>query len=311
MTTTAPLDPIEAIAAHSAPVNHIAFAEGGRLMATADTEMRAKVWRGRECFLELDMRSISDKVRPTERVRGIRFSADAERIIVAAGENVAAFGVASANPEPIWTYVAPRLFAFLIISPTSIAVSERNTLAAAFDNGTIAIWDSLGNRTALIRHNASPRQLTFIPDERIIGTDGFSVSLWRPDERKPLWHRPSRERIYGLAASSNGEYVAVRRLYSTTVYEIDSGEKVVEHKQGRGLPLLAFAPDTNVLAIGTQHAINLYDVKSGAHGRLALEEAELISLTFLPDGSPVVAGCSDGRIRVWENPLFRSQALKV
>jgi|GEM_PF-1227663 len=304
MTQTHSLAAIEAFAAHDDPVNHIAFAEHGQIMATADTAMRVRIWRGRELIREFDMRNISDKVRPTERIRGIKFVSDGDRLIVAAGEHVASFKVNSITDKPDWFYIAPRLLAFLIISPTSIAISATDTLAASFDNGTIVTWDSNLVRRSIIRHNASPRYLQFLPDGSLIGTDGFSVSRWHPDERRPLWHRPSRKRLYGMAVGSNGKHVALRGLHSTTVHDIESGEAIIEHRQGRGLPLVAFCPGASCLAIGSQHAVNLHEVSNNTHARLALDEAELISLAFLPDGSQVLAGCSDGCVRVWENPLW-------
>src|ERR1051326_6406440 len=158
--TTVSIAPIHGFEAHYNPVNHVTFGREGSLMASADTAMSVKVWRNREFIREYDLRSISDKVRPTERIRGIRFSSNEERLFVAAGEYVAAFNLITGSEEPDWAYVAPRLFAFLIVSPTWIATSSRDDLAAAFDNGTIVIWAKGGERQALIRHNASPRMLT-------------------------------------------------------------------------------------------------------------------------------------------------------
>jgi WD40 repeat protein len=305
MTALASLAPLDAFPAHDDPINHVAFAGDGRIMATSDTAMRVKLWLNRELLRTYDLRSISEKVRPTERIRDIRFTSDGNLLFVAAGEFVAAYRINSDNLEPEWTYIAPRLFAFLIVSPTSIAVSASDSVAAAFDNGTIAIWDAQGHRTALIRHNACPRYLHYLPDESVIGTDSFSVSLWRAGERRPVWHRPSRERIYGMDVSDDGCFVALRRLYTTTVYDVAEGAAVEDHKQGRGLPIVAFGPGTHTLAIGTQHAVTLHAITEGKQTRLSLEDAELISIAFLPDGSQVVAGCSDGCVRTWENPFPR------
>ncbi len=297
--TISALAPLEAFPAHSAPVNQIAFAENGEVMATSDTGMVVKIWRQRELVRKLDLRSNLDKVRPTERIRGIQFTSD-DNLIVAAGEQVASYKVTSIEDNADWSYVAPRLLAFLIISPTSIAVSPGGKVAATFDNGTIVSWDGQGVRRSIIRHNAVPRFLKFLPDESLIGTDSFSLSRWMPDERRPIWHRPSKERIYGMAVSSDGRFVALRRLYSTVVYDIVSGEPLAEHKQGRGLPLVCFAPGSHVFALGTQHAIHVYDLVDGGHQRLGLDDAELISLSFVSDRKQVVAGCSDGRIRRWD-----------
>jgi WD40 repeat protein len=272
-------------------------------MATSDTGILARVWRNRELVLDLDLHNVSEKVRSTERIRGLAFSSDERRLYVAAGENVACFDLTNPSPVADWVFVAPRLFAFLIVSPTSIAISPSDVLSAAFDNGSITSWDPSGQRIATVRHNASPRSLAYLPDETLIGTDSFSYSLWNRTDRKPLWHRPSRDRIYGMAASKDGKYVALRHLFVTRVLEVATGSQVAEYPQGRGLPLVQFGGHNNILALGTQHTITLCDVTSGSTARLALDDAELVALAFLPDGSQVVAGCSDGCIRTWENPL--------
>lgn len=303
MTASAALTPLDSFAAHDEPVNHVAFGGHGELMATADTELNLRLWRNREMIQQYDLRSISEKVRPTERIRGVLFTSDGQSMIVAAGEAVARINIASGELVPEWTYVAPRLFAFLVISPTSISVSERDILAASFDNGSLVIWDARGERTALIKHNAVPRTLAFLPDESIIGNDSFSVSVWRADQRKPIRQRPIKQRIYAMSTSSDGKYIALRHLFTTTIHDVATGEQIAEHKQGRGLPLLAFGPGTHVLAIGTQHVITLYNLDTGATARLSLDDAELISLTFAPDSARVFAGCSDGCVRSWDNPF--------
>lgn len=300
------LAPAGALRLHDHPINHVCYGGVGHTMGTADTNLRVKVWRDHVYVREYDLRSISDKVRPIERIRGIRFNVASNRLFAAAGEFVASYDLSSPSSEPDWAYIAPRLFAFLIVHPTSIAISRNDVFAASFENGSISIWDPRGGGARIIKHNAAPRILAFLPDDTIIGTDSFSVSLWHPQADKPLWHRDSKERIYGMAASSDGQLVALRKLFTTAVYDIASGEKVAEYKQGRGLPLVAFSPTSPILALGTQHAIHLLDPLGSTQASLALDDAELISLGFHPDGVQVVAGCSDGQVRYWDSPLRRA-----
>ncbi len=302
MTTTT-LAPLHGFAAHEDPVNHVVFSQEGGLLASSDTAMRVKLWRFREFVREFDLRSISEKVRPTERIRGLCFDSSEGRLFVAAGEIVASYNLSSASDQPEWAYTAPRLLAFLVVSPTSIAISAEDELAATFDNGTIAVWGPDGARRALIRHNAVPRTLAYLPDGSLVGSDGFSTSRWRKDQRKPVWHRPSKNRIYGIAASRDGKFLAVRQLHRVEVFEIETGALVVGHKVGRGLPLVEFGPGTHCLAVGSQHAVDVYELDSNRHARLSLDDAELISLTFFSDSSQLVSGCSDGTVRTWDNPL--------
>src|SRR5689334_11467039 len=109
MPSTATIAPFDAFLAHDDPVNHVAFSPRGDLIATSDTAMTARVWRNRQQILHLDLRSISDKVRPTERIRSLAFSAEGNRLYIAAGENVAAYDLTRPRNEPDWIFVAPRL----------------------------------------------------------------------------------------------------------------------------------------------------------------------------------------------------------
>ncbi len=291
--------PTSIFEAHDDPINQISFAPDKTVMATADTRMRLRIWKDGAVLSDFDLRSMLDKVRSTERVRGIRFSSNSQRVIVAAGEWLNAYDLGGPE-EPAWSFIAPRLFAFLIVSPTSLAVSNQDVVAAAFDNGTILFFDIDGNKTSQIRHNAAPRSIGFLPDGRVVGTDSFSVSLWDSGQRKPVWHRQSRGRIYGMAVSGDGELMAVRRLFTVLVLKTQSGEEVATYKVGRGLPLVTFSPSQPLLALGRQHGIDLYNFADAGAGRtLALEDAELISLAFSADGGAVAAGCSDGTVRTW------------
>lgn len=302
MTATT-LPPIHAIPTHDHPITRIAFGANGRLMATADTEMTVKVWRDREPIRTFDLRSTSDKVKPLDRVSGLCFSQDGDRVVVAAGEAVRGYDFTL--PDPIWEYVPPRLLAFLIVAPASLAVSPRGTLAATFDNDTLAFWDRGERPIALIRHNSVPRRIAFLPDDTVLGADPFSVTRWSADRRKPLSETAIRDRIYGMAVSLDGRYLALRHLWHTTVQRLEDGVVIAQLRQGRGLPLVAFSPDSKVLAIGAQHAIHLYRTEDpSSTAKLALDDSELVSLCFLPDGSQFLAGCSDGRIRTWDNPFF-------
>jgi hypothetical protein len=111
-----------------------------------------------------------------------------------------------------------------------------------------------------------------------------------------------------MAVTSDGKYIALRRLFTTIVQRLEDGAPVHSHKQGRGLPLVAFGHGSHILAIGSQHAIDVVDVDGGKHASLPLTDAELISLAFLPDFSQIVGGCSDGRVRTWDNPMYQQLA---
>lgn len=291
------------IPAHEAPVNHIVFSPDGRAMATSDTIMGVHVWRDGGLLRTYQVGSATEKVRSSERVRALAFDPTGEYLFVAAGDEVSAFAVSANESRPAWTFSAPRSWGFLIVSPTDVAVSPEGDLAAAFDNGMLVTWAPGGIQTATIRHHAAPRRIAFRAEGELIGFDAFHLSMWAPPERRPRWRRHFEDRIYAFAVSADGSRVARRQLWYTSIADVETGEEIGRYDVGRGLPLVAFVGASQVLAIGSQHAIRLVDAETGEERVLQFPAAELIALATSPDGAEVFAGCADGAVRVWDNPF--------
>lgn len=189
------LQPIATFLAHEDPINHICFSKSGRVMATSDTNLLVKVWHDRELERSLNLRLIGEGTQSTDRIRGIQLTADGARLFVVAGEYLASYDLTTGSTDPDWIYTAPRMLVFFVVPPTSIALSEHDTLAASFDNGTLASWHSNGSQRSLIRHNSVPRYIQFIPNEELAGTESFGVSRWQLGARTPMMHRQDRKSV--------------------------------------------------------------------------------------------------------------------
>lgn len=297
------LEPSRNFLAHDAAVNQVVVSPLDGTLATADVNMQVRVWRGGSLLREYDSRSFLDKVRPTERVRGLAFGNHSDVLFMAAGQNVTAVSL-SGGDEPRWSHVPPFIFGFLITSPTGV-VARDGIVAACFDSGTMTFFDEDGTILSSIRHNSAPRMFEAVSEQRIIGCDGFNITLWSKESKKPLRSLQLRDRVYGFASSASGHIIAVRHLFETRILAFESGAELASYEQGRGLPLLRLSPDNEFLAIGTQHTIDLYEVGGSRRStRISLQEAELISLTFGANGHEVIAGCSDGKVRFWQNSLI-------
>ncbi len=286
--------------AHDAPVNQVVASSEGGYYATADTNLAVKVWRGDELATAIDVRSILDKVRPTERVRGLAFTPDVSQLVIAAGELVSAYSLADPAVQ-LWSFAAPRLFAFLVVSPTGLAISRSGIIASSFDNGSLAFFSQDGNSIAMVHHNAVPNHVQALSNGRFMGVDAFSVTTWEPGKKKPLKQMGVKDRIYGFSSTPNGEVVAVRHLFETDILAFESGQTLASFKVGRGLPLVRMSPDATCVALGSKHEIAIYGLGSSSrHTTFPIVEAELISLNFDASGRQIIAGCSDGRVRIWQ-----------
>jgi WD40 repeat protein len=289
-------DPIERIRQARHGINRVAFSPTGRYVATSDVRMNVSVRQADETLFRRNYESENPKVRPMDRVRGLSFSNDGSLLYIAAGDTLRAVEWMSGRES--WAYTPPRSFGFLIISPTSFATSVAGDVAAAFDNGSIAIWDSSGKLNAKWHDNDAPRSMFFTKDGRtLVGTDSFSLCAWNVDTQKKVVRKRLKDRAFGLAVSSAG-MVATRSLTTATVWDLEAETPVLTTPVGSGLPLVEFSPVERVLALGSEHAIELIDFVEGPIARFEISDAKVLSLAFSPEGTDLAVGCSDDRVKM-------------
>ncbi len=280
-----------------AGINHLAYSPDGSLLALSDTHMCVEVRRGDETVFSVKLATYDQKVRPTERIRGLSFTHDGKLLLIAAGDKVSAIDVE--RGELRWDYRPPRSFGFLIVSPIALATSLGH-VAAAFDNGSFAIWSEDGVMRALWHENDCPRYMAFLPDgDRLVGCDSFSLGVWNVQTRKREYRIKLPDRVYSLTVSPGHNTVAARTLHEVLLYDGDEGKLVSRLPIGAGLPLAAFHPTESVLALGDKFGVNLVTYDGTFLERLNTSDASVLSLTFTPDGEKVVAGLSDRTVQSW------------
>lgn len=291
-----PPDPFEVVRQQRFGMNHVTYSLSGALIATSDVRMNVAVHRGDEVEFSRNFESLSQKIRPTDRVRGLQFSPDDRTLYVAAGDSLRAINLA--NGRETWSYTPPRSFGFLIVSPIALSVSGTGDVAAAFDNGSIAVWDGFGGMRALWHDNDSPRSLFFMKDGSLLaGTDSFSLCAWDIVSRKKVFKRRLQDRVFGMAASAFSTVVATRALRTASLWNLESGEELMSISVGSGLPLVEFHPRKEIVALGTHDAIEMVDFDACPFARFSIDDARVISMAFSPEGNELAVGCSDERLR--------------
>jgi WD40 repeat protein len=118
--------------------------------------------------------------------------------------------------------------------------------------------------------------------------------------------------VHGLAVSADGKWLATSSFAikpdvtsALRVWALSDGKEVNCWKMAPRV--VALSPDGVYLAVAEYHRVDLYDVKNGQVLRsLPAPGDEIEYLTFLPDGSGVVAVGEAGVIRRWETKTGKS-----
>jgi len=260
------------------------------LMAVGTAGLTVTVSRHGEPLWTQYFRADSDKVRPTQRVRGLAFSDSGEFLYVAASDEVQA--LSTRTGEPCWRYLPPRSFGFLIVSPVAID-SHGDTVTAAFDNGCIATWDTYGQLLGLRQTNDSPRIMRLTSPDQLVGTDSFSICVWESDQRHARVRRRLAERALGFDVSQNG-MVARRSMHHVRVESLDEGSLVREWLAPTGLPLVAISSDGDQVAFSGGSGVTIVGLDGDA--KLLTLPSRITALTFSAYESKFLAGDETGNI---------------
>jgi WD40 repeat protein len=283
-------------ARHLSPVHCLAFSPDDTLLATGDTSRFVVVWRGNEAVSHFDLRSKQEKLFGIERINGMSFTPDGQRLVVACGDLLRTFNLMTGTEQ--WSYRPPRSFGFLIISPIALAISKDGCVATSTNAGRIAVFDEKGRMTSHWADNDSPRQFAFVGDN-LIGTDSFCVCVWDELGRK-IRRRGLKDRAYGMAVSPDGTRLCIRTTKQVEELDPETLATINTYPIGYGLPLVDWSPDGKLLAVSDLQTVTVYEQGNGAVEQFSTNGLIVKSLRFSSKGSEVAAGCSDGSICRWE-----------
>lgn len=279
----------------SGGINQVAISCDGHNIATGDIDMNVIVRLGDHLHFESNFRSPNDKIRPTERIRGLAFSPNRRLLYVAAGESIHAIDLSRRAVE--WSFTAPRSFGFLIISPISIDVATNGNVVAAFDNGSFIVWDSNGKEIVSKRDNDSPRWLRFVDGgHKVVGTDSFSICSWDINKKAAKRRLHLRDRAYAFDVNQSGSVAVIRNLQEVVTWDLESQTMLGSLKVRPGIPVVALHPHRDWVAFAEKNRIRIATITGELVTEFDLAVASALSLAFTPNGRELLVGCTDHKL---------------
>lgn len=301
-TTTLPI--FNQLKEHDCAISHIIFSENGEYLVTADVDHEVVVWKAGVEHYRLNFRSVLERFWGIDRVRAIVVDDKQNTLYVAAGGRLHALDLETGARK--WIYAPPYVLCFLITSPVAMVVHNDGNLIAVFDDGAMEMWSPEGIRMFRFRENDVPTKLIQVhKDDSVIGTDGFSVTIWDPKTQAKVGKLTVDERIFGFAGSADDSVCATRTYDSVTLWGVDSASRIARIPVGVGLPAMTFVGSRKLVAILEEKRVRLFDYAGNHIADCPVEEphrAVCVSASY--DGTVLTIGCEDGIIRFYDLTLL-------
>ncbi|MBI1913370.1 MAG: WD40 repeat domain-containing protein [Planctomycetes bacterium] len=117
---------------------------------------------------------------------------------------------------------------------------------------------------------------------------------------------PRRPGVRAVAFSPNGKLLAActsepKEKGFVTVWDVATRRPLFTRSSEKGLPDVAFAPDSKTLAVaGYDRTVRLFDASTGELRRSLQHPKEARSVAFSPDGKTLATGSYDNAVRLWD-----------
>jgi WD40 repeat protein len=200
----------------------------------------------------------------------------------------------------------------------SLAYSpDGKMLATGSANGTLQIWDTVGDRRRgrIVRYSEEPSilpiaSLAFSPDQKLLafGSEDRTVRLWDFNSMQlhcsPLWHDA---RVDAIAFSPDGKRLATAsRGMAIRFWEIKGGQASVVQtiRSQANVQAMTFSPSGQLIATAAADgSVRLWDIATGLPcGRPFLHDATATAVSFTPDGEWLATASFDKTARIWRLP---------
>ncbi|MCJ0869315.1 helix-turn-helix domain-containing protein [Streptomyces sp. AP-93] len=283
---------------HGGPVNAVAFAPDGRLLATAGSD-------GKVLLRRVADRSTVAAFTAPGRVRTVAFSPDGRTLAAGSTDGPVRLWSVGAGGRPVSVLPASTAGARAVAF-----APDGRTLAIATAEGTIQLRDPAGEhgeRAVLTGHTARVNTLAYAPDGRSLvsaGADG-TVRLWDTRRAEPAAVLEGHTgEVLGAAFAPDGRTVATGGVDRTVRLWDVGGRRAAATLAGHSddVNSVAYTPDgTTVISGGGDGTTRLWDVR-GARltATLAGHTDYVLAVSVDPAGSVLATAAFDQSVVLWD-----------
>lgn len=279
---------------HAQRVSAVAFAPRGGLLASGSWDRSIRLWdRG-------EGRSLGALRGHEGAIEALCFSPDGRSLIAGADDGAIRVWDVGNGRSLHRLQAGERPVTALAVSP------DGTSLAAGTGGGEVRLWDLASGRDLgpLAGHDDRITGLLFTPDgERLASAalDGRILVRRLPDGEPTLRLRLDEAPPTALAIDPGGRRLAAAGAASIAVYRLPSGEPVARLTPPDP-PVLAlgFADAETLLSADGSGTVRHWDLAAGRPRRTVTRgPARVASLVFDARSEEVLAGGTDGTLRVW------------
>ncbi|CAG8180782.1 unnamed protein product [Penicillium nalgiovense] len=279
---------IQTLDGHTVGLEYVAFAPGGRILASASYDMTVKLW-------DFETSSYKLTIDLPASPRDITFSPDGNLLAASTADGcIYIFDAATGNETQILGEDIPF--------GGNIEFLADGKIIATCKDGQLRFLD-VASGTPGLTLNHGEQICTLSVSQNIVASasTGGIVRLWDTTENWGRFLGGHGKSVSVMAFSSDGESLAVG--FGKTVEIWDSFDKICKQRlEGHDDQISAavFSPDGKTLASGSQDgAVLLWDSATGAPIQTLIQD-KVISVTFSPDGTMLGVGTTFPTVIVWD-----------
>jgi WD40 repeat protein len=195
--------------------------------------------------------------------------------------------------------------------PQRLLWSPDGKWLAGVDWENVTVWNVENGEIIFRKPTLSSNALDFSPDgSRLVvaaGDDGSLMQIWEVHAGQLVQVMQTSGWITSLDwnASSNGEHIAVAQGGWAEVWDVETGEKLLQISSSDaghswGIDQAALSPDGTILVTAAAEII-LWDIASGEKlERLEGHTEAVTGLSFSPNGKLLASASREGVVMVWD-----------